>query len=158
MGVAVRCRFWRPLTPVHACAITLLTRTKRTRETGTGSCCHPCLLRSKKEQKHSRPGAAAGCRHSLGTTFNTFGASAPVPSPQKNWSPDSLRGSRLSFEWIAAGLTAVCFWTAPGRRTAASLALEGPVRFRLGLGSTLARLSPNRCLAGLPPAQSGAGS
>ncbi len=75
----------------------------------------PCLLRSKKVGTHqsratnpARAAPIASERYSL-----LFGASAPVPSPHKNWSPDSPRGSRLSFEWIAAGFTAVCFWNAP---------------------------------------------
>jgi len=40
----------------------------------------------------------------------------------------------------------VCFWNAPSHLVSE---LEGPVRFRLALDFTLARLSPNRCLAGL---------
>ena len=34
-----------------------------------------------------------GCRHNLGM-YDIFGASAPGPSPPKNWSPDSHRGNR----------------------------------------------------------------
>jgi hypothetical protein len=33
--------------------------------------------------------------------------------------PRSDRGSRLSFEWIANGFTAICFWTVPRRLIAA---------------------------------------
>jgi hypothetical protein len=96
-------------------------------------------------RKSARSARASERPHNLGTTL-PFGASAPVTSPPQNWSPDSLRGSRLSFEWIVSGLTAVCFWTAPR----SSVALEGPVRFGFGPDFTLARLSPNRCLAGCP--------
>jgi hypothetical protein len=70
----------------------------------------------------------------------------PRDKSTKNWSPDSHRGSRLHFEWIASGLTVVSFWTVPRPWIAA---LEGPVGFEGLRDSTLARLSPNRCLAGL---------
>ena len=46
-----------------------------------------------------------------------------------------------------SGFTAACFWTASRRLI---VRLEGPVGFRvLGKDSSLARLSPNRWLAGL---------
>jgi hypothetical protein len=90
---------------------------------------------------------APGSGHNLGTDH--FGASAPATSPPQNWSSDSLRSSRLSFAWIVPGFTEVCFWGARRRWIAA---LEGPVGLRVsGLtDSTLARLTPNRCLAGPP--------
>jgi hypothetical protein len=54
-------------------------------------------------------------------------------------------GAVFHFEWIVPGLTAVCFWTAPRR-------LIGGLDGHVGSGSPRlrhARLSPNRCLAGL---------
>jgi hypothetical protein len=120
---------------------TLTQKTDEGDRTGPGA---PCFLRSLRGPA---PLAASLERsHNLGTHCQ-FGASAPATSPPQNWSPDSLRGSRLSFEWIVPGLTEVSFWNARRRLIAA---LEGPVRFRLVLGFTLARLSPNRCLAGGP--------
>ena len=35
---------WQPLTPTGLCTITISTQDKWTRETGTGSFCHPCFL------------------------------------------------------------------------------------------------------------------
>ena len=61
---------------------------------------------------------------------------------RKTGAPPPVRGSRLYFDWIVPGLTAVCFWAARRRWI---VALVGPVR--LALRQT--RLSPNRCLAGL---------
>lgn len=131
----------RSLTPARLWSISLLPKeTSEGDRTGVGA---PCFLRSNRRPE--TPARSAGRPHNLGTTYQ-FGASAPETSPPKNWSPDSLRGSRLSFDWIVPGLTAVSFWNALRRWIAA---LEGPVRFRLALGFTLARLSPNRCLAGL---------
>jgi hypothetical protein len=59
-----------------------------------------------------------------------FGASAPGARPHKTGLARPARkgrrsGSRLQFEWIASGLTAVSFWTAPRRLIAG---LEGQVR------------------------------
>ena len=48
---------------------------------------------------------------------NNFGDSAPTARPQKTGAPV---GSRLRFEWIADGCTALCFWTGT-RRLIASL-------------------------------------
>jgi hypothetical protein len=42
----------------------------------------------------------------------------------KTGAPTPVRGSRLSFDWIVPGFTAVCFWSARRRLIAA---LEGPV-------------------------------
>jgi hypothetical protein len=111
------------------------------------------FLRSKAASRASAARTPPGQDIALERT-KTFGASAPVARPTKNWSPDTIRGSRLHFEWIVSGLTAVSFWTARRRLIAA---LEGPARFRpAGRGFALTRLSPNRCLAGLPSAPSGA--
>jgi hypothetical protein len=68
------------------------------------------FLRSKCRAEQSLPELSRAFITS--ERMNNFGASAPVPSPRKNWSPDSHRGSRLQIEWIAAGLTAECFWNA----------------------------------------------
>jgi hypothetical protein len=62
---------------------------------------------------------------------------------RKTGAPPPVRGSRLYFDWIVPGFTAVCFWAARRRWI---VALVG--RVRLALRPT--RLSPNRCLAGLP--------
>jgi hypothetical protein len=75
----------------------------------TGSFCHPRLLRSKSRRASPPPPLSDFI---TSEQIKNFGASAPVPSPCQNWSPDSHRGSRLHFEWIAAGFTAVCFWNA----------------------------------------------
>jgi hypothetical protein len=98
------------------------TRTQKTDEgdrTGPGAA---CFLRSKRGP--AQLAASLERIHNLGTPCN-FGASAPVTSPPQNWSPDSLRGSRLSFDWIVSGLTAVSFWNALRPWIAT---LEGPVR------------------------------
>jgi hypothetical protein len=50
---------------------------------------------------------------------------------RKTGAPTSFGAAAFTFEWIASGFTAVCFWTAPWRRIAASVALEGPLRFGL---------------------------
>jgi hypothetical protein len=108
----------------------------------TGSHCHPCFLRSKKGEEQRPPGAARRPTEPR-NEISHFGASAPGPSPSKNWSPDTIRGSRLRFEWIASGLTAVCFWNAPspsdlgaGRPRAVQAspwASHWPERFRIGV-------------------------
>jgi hypothetical protein len=96
----------------------------------TGSLCLPCFLRSKIKRRKA-VAAAARRFHSLGTN-QRFWSIRPRLKSTKNWSPDSPRGSRLSFEWIASGFTVVCFWTAPAVPPRAGIrALEGPVRFRL---------------------------
>ncbi len=133
--------FARLLTRARLCVIPLSPKeTSEGNRTGPGA---PCFLRSKGE--NAQPARVLERGHNLGTTAH-FGASAPGPSPPQNWSPDSIRGSRLHFEWIASGLTAVCFWNAPGREIPV---LEGPVWFGLAPDCSLARSSPNRCLAGL---------
>ncbi len=66
---------------------------------------------------------------------------------RKTGAPPPVRGSRLYFDWIVPGFTAVCFWAARWRWITA---LEGPVWTGLAPACTRARLSPNRCLAGLP--------
>jgi len=40
-----------------------------------------------------------------------FWSIRPYGKSAQNWSLDVDRGSRLSFEWIALGFTAVSFWT-----------------------------------------------
>ena len=85
------------------------------------------FLRSKWRAKQGLPELSSAIITS--ERINHFGASAPVPSPTKNWSPDSHRGSRLQIEWIAAGLTAVCFWNAI---CPLIMWLEGPVRSGFG--------------------------
>ena len=46
----------------------------------------------------------------------------PTGTSAQNWSPAPERDSRLNLEWIARGLTAKSFWTAPWRWI---MALEG---------------------------------
>ena len=45
--------------------------------------------------------------------MTNFGASAPGPSPRKTGAPTRIGAAVFHFEWIASGLTEVCFWTAP---------------------------------------------
>lgn len=118
---------------------------EKTDEGGTtGSYC-PLPPSFEMEEEQSPPQSLAAS--SIASERTTFWSIRPRLKSTKNWSSDSHRSSRHSFEWIASGFTVVCFWTALRRWIAA---LEGPVRFRLALDSTLARLSPNRCLAGPP--------
>ena len=98
---------------------------RRTRETGLAPVPPVSFVRRDSPSPRS-----PGPRHNLGTIL-LFGASAPGPSPPKTGAPTPVRGSRLSFEWIVPGLTAVSFWTARRRLIAA---LEGPVRLRLHTG------------------------
>ena len=108
-----------------------LTQNKTDGGNRTGSFCHPCFLRSKWGRSKDLGVASRRC-HSLGT--KTFWSIRPRLKSTKNWSPDDIRGSRLHFEWIASGFTAVCFWTAPVVPPRAGIrTLEGPVRFRLEL-------------------------
>ena len=79
-----------------------------------------------------------------------FGVSAPRACPQKTGAWSSAMNDRaavIQFEWIAQGFTAVSFWTAPWRSITG---LEDRFRFWPMSGLGTARLSPNRCLAGLP--------
>ncbi len=110
----------------------------------TGSDCHPVSF--VRKVIGAKPDFIDCPTHNLGTNQKIWSLRPRLKSA-KNWSPDPDRGSRLSFEWIASGLTVVCFWTAPSHWVSG---LEGPVRFRFALDSTLARLSPNRCLDGPP--------
>ena len=110
----------------------------------TSSYCHPVSFVRK-----SRAAAAHRSFQAADITSERRHILEHPPQGQvrvKTGAPTRIGATAFSFEWIASGLTAVCFWTALRRLIAA---LEGPVRFRLALGSTLARLSPNRCLAGL---------
>ena len=77
-----------------------------------------------------------------------FWSIRPYGTSAKNWSPVSW-DSRLHLEWIALGFTAVCFWTVAWRLITR---LENRLRFWpfTGLGLWPVRLSPNRCLAGMP--------
>lgn len=118
--------------------------TNGTRETGLAA-----ALRFPSSAIGRAP-AAPLRRHHFRT--NRFGVSAPMASPAKTGATHSPatgreRGSRLHFEWIANGLTAVSFWAAPGRCIPG---LEGRRGWRVK-GTTLppTRSSPNRCLAGL---------
>ena len=94
---------------------------------------HPCRALSSAEARMSLDRAAA-LRNAPGHNRSVnFGASAPKARPQKTGlarpAGNGQRSeSRLQFEWIAPGLTAVCFWTAPRRWIAE---LEG----RMGFGS-----------------------
>jgi len=81
-----------------------------------------------------------------------FWSIRPQGTSAKNWSlefSDERSGSRHQLEWIAQGFTAVSFWTAPWRSITG---LEDRFRFWPMSGLGTARLSPNRCLAGLPAA------
>ena len=91
-----------------------------------------------------------------------FGASAPGASPPLTGAARTPATARetaavFHFEWIASGFTAVCFWTALRSRWAGIAALEGWLRFS-SPGLRSARLSPNRCLAGLRFRDSAPGS
>jgi hypothetical protein len=116
----------------------------------TGSLCHPCFLRSKiSRRKAPRPPLAAGSIASERLPILEHPPQRQVRL--KTGAPTRLGAAVFRFEWIVAGLTDVRFWIAlVVPPWAGILALEGPVRFRLALGSTLARLNPNRCLAGGP--------
>ena len=121
-----------------------LLRPKKTDEgdrIGPGA---PCFLRSMKGEPSRISGppeprnvAGLGSIRPTGTSANKLGAAFR--------SRIGVAAASLPFEWIARGLTAVCFWTAPRRLIAA---LEDRVRFGLA-GLCPARPSPNRCLAGL---------
>jgi hypothetical protein len=123
--------------------------TNGTRETGLASALlFPSFVMTRN--RRSLPHAAPQWVHHFRT--NPFGVSAPMASPAKTGATHSPatgreRGSRLHFEWIANGLTAVSFWAAPGRCIPG---LEGRRGWRVK-GTTLppTRSSPNRCLAEL---------
>jgi hypothetical protein len=55
----------------------------------------------------------AESRHNLGT--KKIWNIRPRGTSAKNWSPDLIGATVISFEWIAQGFTAVSFWTAPWR-------------------------------------------
>jgi hypothetical protein len=73
-----------------------------------------------------------------------FGDSAPTARPQKTGAPV---GSRLRFERIALGFTAMSFWTGTRRWI---VSLESKLRLGLTTRLRLTRSSSYRCLAGRP--------
>ena len=95
----------------------------------------------------------SGPRRHNRRVFIDFGASAPQACPQKTGttraSPNEpCSGSRLQFEWKACGCTGLVSGPRCGVRSRRWKAPWGP-GFK-GQDSTLARLSPNRRLAGCP--------
>jgi len=53
------------------------------------------------------------------------GEHPPQRHVRKKLDPENFRENRLHFEWIALGLTVLCFWTAPKHSISG---LESPVR------------------------------
>ena len=103
----------------------MLTLQKTDEGDRTGSCCHPGLLRSKRGGKPSPP-------ESPGADIASERIHILEHPPQcqvhrKTGASTRIGAAAFPFEWIAAGLTAVCFWTAPSQLVSE---LEGPVRFR----------------------------
>src|SRR5512146_2806027 len=148
MGAAVRCLFWAVID--SAALVHYLSPTQE--KTGEGGRTGlECPLLPSFELRGAKPAAASG-RPPIAPERPSILEHPPQPQVRhKTGAPTRFGATAFSFEWIGAGFTAVCFWTAPVVLPLAGIrALEGPVRFRLALGSTLARLSPNRCLAGLP--------
>jgi hypothetical protein len=86
-------------------------------------------LSSSFEKDRRSPKAARALRAFIASERLNFWSIRPSAKSAKNWNPDRVRESRLSFEWRAAGLTAVCFWNAPWRWI---MELEGQVRFGSG--------------------------
>lgn len=127
----------------------LLTLQKTDEGDRTGSFCPPCLLRSKNGGR-AKPTGAAGGRHNLGTNDNL----EHPPQCQvhvKTGAPTRIGAAAFRFEWIAAGFTAVCFWTAPSHLVSG---LEGPVRFRARPGLHTGPIESESVFSRTPCAQS----
>jgi len=120
------------------------TLQKRTREARPALLLAASFVQKVNQAKPAGPSPL----HNLGTTYLEHPPQCQIH--HKTGAPTRIGAAAFTFEWRASGLTDVCFWTAPVVPPPAGiLTLEGPVRFRLGPDCTLARLSPNRCLAGL---------
>jgi hypothetical protein len=86
----------------------------------------PARDRRGRERTGSMPGPGSfswppeGPRHHLG--MKSIWSLRPRGTSAKNWSPDvqrwTIRAAVLQLEWIAQGLTALSFWTAPWPREA----------------------------------------
>jgi hypothetical protein len=111
------------LTPARGRIITLLTQDKTSEGDRTGSYCHPCFLRFKRR----------GVTPAADITSERITILEHPPQGQvqvKTGAPTRLGATAFHFEWIASGLTAVSFWTAPP--SVGLAALEDRVRFDSG--------------------------
>jgi hypothetical protein len=127
---------WAILDSVRPVHYYIPTLQKRTRETGPALFATPVSFVRNRDKQSPSPHPPGRRSYNLGTTTTNLEHPPLAQVHLKTGAPTPVRDSRLSFEWIVPGFTAVCFWDAlrlvpPKLYRGAGLliaALEGPVR------------------------------